>query len=127
MNGTYSMVYGGSEGVGLGIFTLTNSQLVGCALAGGRFRGTVAETATGEFDFDLEQTVPPGVALVQGTSAQELPYTKRITGKLPADFANGKPISLYLPPGDVTVMIVRVTDDWAPYARGLNATITPQT
>ena len=128
MDGTYSFVYSGALGVGLGIFTLTGSQVIGCSLAGGRYRGSLTkDAATGEFDIDVEQTVPAGVALVQGTSAQSLPYVKGLSGKLPADFDNGKPIQLFLPPGFVTIMVRRVPDEWAPYARGVNVSITPQT
>jgi hypothetical protein len=127
MNGTYSFVYSGFDGVGLGVFHLRDSVLVGCDLGGCRYRGVFAkDEATGEIEMSLEQTVRPGVSLVQGTSPQDIPYTKSLSGRLPAEFDNGRPIELLLPPGPVTVMIHRVPDDWAPYAYGVEISITPE-
>ncbi len=126
MSETYGFVYSGFAGVGMGMFSVTEGQLIGTDLGGISYRGTfLKDEVTGEIDIALEQTVPPGVFLVQGTSAQDMPYIKSISARLPADFDQGKPIEVFLPPGHVILMIRRVPDEWEPYTHGVNVSITP--
>jgi hypothetical protein len=126
MSETYSFVYSGSAGVGIGMFSVTDGQLVGTDLEGVSYRGTfLKDEMTGEIDIALDQTVPVGVFLVQGTSAQDLPYIKSISARLPADFDQGKPIEVFLSPGPVILMIRRIPDEWEPYTHGVNVSITP--
>ena len=126
MNGTYGFVYCGFAGVGVGIFRVSDSALVGVDLAGARYRGRISEdSATGAFVLSFEMTVPAGVFLVQGTSPQDMSYTKSATVKLPADFADGKPFEVFIAPGNVTMMVKRIPDDFAPYANGVTVDIRP--
>jgi hypothetical protein len=128
MNGTYGFVYCGALGVGMGFFRITDSELVGCSLAGGRFRGHVAEDqTTGEIDLTLEHTVPAGVALVQGTSPQDVTYIKNALVRVPPGFGDGKPFEVYLAPGNVTLMAKRMSDDWSRYADGMIVSVLPVT
>ena len=48
-----------------------------------------------------------------------------VTLNLPPNFDNGEPIKLVIPPGDITLMIRRIPDDYGPYASGVRLTITP--
>lgn len=125
---TYGFVYSGVAGVGIGIFRIADGKLVGTDLGGVRYRGSfVIDETTGEISLDLDQTVPAGVFLVQGTSPQDVPYIESISGKWPADFAERKPIEMHLPPGPVTLMVRRIPDNWSAHADGVNVSITPQT
>jgi hypothetical protein len=128
MSSTYGFVYSGFVGVGLGIFRVTDSQLVGCDLGGVIYQGTfIKDEATGEMVLSVDQTVPPGVFLVQGTSPLDMTHTRKILGRLPATFDDGKPMELHTDIGSVTLMIRRIPDEWAPYADGVNMQITPMT
>ncbi len=88
MDAVYGFVYCGSIGVGMGVFRVTGTDLVGVDLTGARYRGqVVVDATTGEIDFDFEMTVPAGVFLVQGTSPMDVPYTKKVSvKKLPPGF-----------------------------------------
>jgi hypothetical protein len=126
MNGTYGFVYSSIEGVGVGVFRITGSELVGVYLAGGRYKGrAVADSATGEIDLSFDMTVPAGVFLMQGTSPQDIPYTKNASIRVPADFGDGKPFEVYVAPANVTLMVKRIPDGFAPYADGVTVDIRP--
>jgi hypothetical protein len=124
MNGTYSFVYSGPTGVGLGIFRITDTKLVGVDLGGVRYRGEVIEDPEG-IDLSIEMTVPTGVFLVQGVSPQDLPYTKLLSFRTPPNFGDGEPFKAYTPPATVTLMIKRISDDYAAYADGVVVDIRP--
>ena len=123
MDGTYGFVYCGFEGPGMGIFRLENSRLVGADFAGSRYRGQVAiDEATGEIDLSFDMTVPPGVSLVQGTSAQNIPYTKRGRVKVPPAFGDGEPFQIFVAPGPVTMMVKRIPEEYKVRVRCLAVT-----
>jgi hypothetical protein len=127
MSRTYGFVYSGYVSVGMGVFRVDGTELVGVDLAGGRYRGqVVVDPATGEIDFDFEMTVPAGGFLVQGTSPINISYTKTVSvKKLPADFGDGKPFEVYVPPGKVTMMVKRIPDEYSSYADGVSVDIRP--
>jgi hypothetical protein len=91
-------------------------------------RRAVSERPNGAgYKIVYDMFVPPHVFLVQGGSPQEMAHTRSgVTLDLPPDFDNGEPIKLMIPPGDVTLMIRRITDDYAAYAAGVKLTITPE-
>jgi hypothetical protein len=126
MDGTYSFVYRGFFGVGMGLFKVTDGSLVGVDFGGGRYRGTiVVGSTTREMDLAIQMTVPAGVFLVQGTSAQDLEYTKMVSTKVHPNFNEGRPFDVMIPPGSVTLMVVQIPDDWEPYTAGFRLTIAP--
>jgi hypothetical protein len=122
MNGTYGFVYSGARGVGLGIFTIRDSVLVGSDTGGARYSGRVAvDASSGDVTVSFEMYVPAGVLLVQGASEQEMNYTKaNLSLTLPRDFDNGEPIGVYIPPGNVTLMLRQIPDDYAVFTNGFD-------
>jgi hypothetical protein len=116
MDGTYGFVYCGANGIGLGVLTVTKGVVRGSDYAGGKYDGTAQENADGTIDLTLSFEVRPGVALVQGTSAQDVPHTRQINAHLPPHFGDGEPQEIASPPGTVTVMFKRVSDEFAPAA-----------
>jgi hypothetical protein len=116
IDGTYGFVYCGATGLGIGVFTVQNDALEGSDYGGSRYIGTAKEASDGRILLSFHLEVPAGVTLVQGTAPQEFPHSKRITQTLPPNFGDGKPQELQLPPGTVTAMIKRVSDDFAPAA-----------
>jgi hypothetical protein len=123
INGTYGFVYCGLTGVGIGAFTTKDGVLNGCD-AGCEYTGSVSvDAATGDYIIDFVQHTPAGIELVQGVEALPWPSDRPRQIRLPPDF-DGKPLSLALPPGSVTVIFKRMPDTAAPFARGF--TITPK-
>jgi hypothetical protein len=77
MNGTYGFVYSGIMGVGLGVFIIQNSVFLGSDTGGAKYSGhAVQDMATGAITILFEMFVPEGTALIHGTSAQDIKYTK---------------------------------------------------
>jgi hypothetical protein len=126
-DGTFGFVYCGQIGVGVGVMVIKNNMLKGADLSGGRYTGAVKELLDGGgYTITYDMFVPPNVFLVQGAAPQEMAHTRSgVTLDLPLDFDNGEPIKLVIPPGDVTLMIRRIPDEYAAYARGVKLTITP--
>src|SRR5579863_3874974 len=126
MNGTYGFVFSSSAGVGIGVFRINDSVLIGVDLAGARYRGRVTEDATtGEIDLSFDMTVPAGVFLVQGTSPQDIPYTKSASVTVPPDFGDGKPFEVYIAPASANLMVKRIPDEFAGCADGVTVSVTP--
>lgn len=110
--GVYGLVYCGNTGVGIGVFSINEGgEVTGSDFAGGKYRGNAHKAATGEVLFDVIFVVTPDMETVQGTGAQDVPYTRPIKYTFSANFGDGAPQHLALPPVGVTVMIKRIPDE----------------
>lgn len=114
LDGTYGFVYCGNTGVGIGVFSINaGGEVTGSDAGGGRYRGHAHEGANGEVLFDVVFVVTPGMETVQGTGPQDTHHTRIIKHTFPANFGDGAPQRLRMPPGEITVMIKRIPDDFA--------------
>src|SRR5580692_1994963 len=113
IEGTYGFVYCGANGLGFGVFTVAGGRLAGVDYVGGKYDGTAKENDDGSISIAIDFVVRPGAVLVQGTSPQEVPYQRRIEQTLPPSFGDGRPVELHSPPGFITLMIKRVSDEFA--------------
>ena len=111
IDGAYSVVYGGEIGQGVAIIRIANGLVEGSDFVGGKYHGTATVDIAGNIDLDISITVPLQVLLVQGTSSQDVPHTRLIKHKFPRLFGDGKPQTIVVPPGTVTVMIKRLPDE----------------
>jgi hypothetical protein len=110
IDGTYGFVYSGVNGLGLGVFTILGEKFEGVDFVGNRYTGTAREQHHGTISISIDFDVKPGIALVQGTAAQQLPDRRHIEHEMPAGFGNGRPVEIPVPRGSVTVMVKRVPD-----------------
>ena len=113
IDGTYGFVYSGLNGLGFGVFTILGEKFEGVDFVGNRYTGTAREQHHGTISISIDFDVKSGIALVQGTAAQQLPYRRHIEHEMPAGFGNGRPVEMPVPPGSLTVMVKRIPDDWA--------------
>jgi hypothetical protein len=113
IQGTYCFVYSGVNGLGVGVFTVTGENFRGVDFGGGRYSGTAQENDDGSISIVVDFDVHPGMVLVQGTAPQDVPHRRRIEHKMPRDFGDGKAVEIPSPPGSITVMVKRVSDDYA--------------
>jgi hypothetical protein len=116
LDGTYGFLYSGAISLGFGVFNIKGGKVVGSDYAGGRYHGTATEGANGKIAVDITFEVAPGLPLVQGTSPQELPYSRRIQETFPPGFGDGAPLTFESPPGNITTMIKRIPDGFEPAA-----------
>src|SRR5215467_7145118 len=102
-DGIYSMTFRGHADWGMGMLIIQGGVITGADVAGGLYDG-VYEQQGSDLLVTLTMTVPPGVALVQGTPAQPKQYSFPIQTKLPARcLLEGEVALLELPPGPVNV------------------------
>jgi hypothetical protein len=112
IDATYGFVYCGVNGLGVGLFVIENGRFTGSDYAGARYEGTASENGDGSISIEISFEVPPGVILVQGTSPQDLPHTRRVSHTFPPAFGDGTPQAVNSPPGTVTLMIKRVEESF---------------
>jgi hypothetical protein len=124
IDGTYGFVYCGSNGLGVGVFCVRGDRFEGLDYAGGRYEGTAVEDQHGNIHLRLTFEGPPGMAPVQGTTAQNAPLRRELRQIMPRDFGDGRPIDIISRSRTVTVMVKRIPDEFAPAAtRGLSTEI----
>jgi hypothetical protein len=117
INGVYGFVYCGANGIGMGAFVVKDGHVVGHDLGGGKYAGFATVNGDGTIDLDITMRVAPGTELVQGTSAQELPYERPMKHCCPPGFGDGEPMRIQAQPGEVIVMVKRIPDDFEDAAR----------
>ena len=110
IDGTYGFVYCGNRGVGMGVFTITGTQVEGRDFVGSGYSGTAVEDGDGNIVLDVQMQIPANVALVQGTAPQDLPHTRQISWTFPPVFGDGEPQMVEFV-GPVTVMVKRIPDE----------------
>jgi hypothetical protein len=113
IDGTYGFVYSGANGIGIGVFAISDGRIVGSDFVGGRYTGSATEQADGRIAVELTFDVRPGMMLVEGTSPQDVPHSRRITHLFSADFGDGVPEIVNAPPGLLTLMIKCCSDEFA--------------
>jgi hypothetical protein len=113
IDGTYGFVYCGVNGLGVGVFTISNGSIRGCDFGGLRYSGSATEDDDGSILAEMRLDVPEGAALVGGTSEQDVPYRREIKHKFPPLFGDGRPQEVVLAPGTVTIMVKMIPDEYA--------------
>ena len=113
IEGNYVFVYLGANRLGIGFFTVKGEQFHGTDYDGGRYDGTARENADGSISLDIEVDEKPATTLVKGTAAQEVPHRRKIRATMPPNFGDGSPQELPSPPGKLTVMVMRATENFA--------------
>jgi hypothetical protein len=114
LDGTYGFVYCGSTGLGIGAFVVNDIKVVGCDYSGGRYSGSLTEDTAGNLLLDVTFVVAAGTTVVQGAAAQDIPYARPLKHTFPpGGFGDGTPQKIGVPPGEVTVMVKRIPDEFA--------------
>ena len=111
IEGIYGFVYCSNNGFGMGVFTIKGEQFIGVDSGGVNYDGTAKEQEDGSIVLDV-QLVPPELETAQSRASQDLPRTRHFVTTLPPAFGNGNPQEISSVPGNVTVMIRQVRDDF---------------
>jgi hypothetical protein len=100
----------GTGGFSVIVIKVAKGELVGNDTAGGRYKGTLADSANGEIDATVEATYPPGVFGIWGGSVGETVQHRTITATVPKSFfADGTPYTL--PSYELKMFAVPVSPD----------------
>jgi hypothetical protein len=117
LDGTYGFVYCGVTGLGIGVIVVSGSAIVGSDYSGGRYLGTLIENEAGDVEFSVDFHVAAGTTVVQGTAEQDIPYVRPLRHVFgPRTFGDEAPFQISVPPGEVTVMMKQIPDEFAPAA-----------
>jgi hypothetical protein len=111
IEGTYGFVYCSDNGFGMGVFTIKGEQFIGVDSGGVNYDGTAKEQEDGSIALDV-MLVPPELETGLSRASQRPPHTRQFVTTLPPAFGNGKPQEISSVPGNVTVMIRQVRDDF---------------
>ena len=109
IEGTYGFVYCSDNGFGMGVFTIKGEQFVGVDSGGVNYDGTAKEQKDGLIALDVKLNVSPELETAQSRASQ---YTRHFLTTLPPAFGDGKPQEIASVPGNVTVMIRQMRDDF---------------
>ena len=94
-NGFYSITFGGSGGSGVGVVVLQNGVITGADGGGNIYDGRYEPDAqSGALRFHVDVTIPAHMPMVLGEAPHPEPWTFSMNGTLPANFANGLPITI---------------------------------
>jgi len=108
VNGIYALTFRGASGLGMGLLELRDGIAAGADAAGATYDGTYVETDQ-DIRLTLSMTVPPGVALVQGTRPRPVQYSVPFQATFPKTaIETNEPILIDLPPGPVNVIVRRL-------------------
>jgi hypothetical protein len=111
IEGTYGFVYCSGNGFGMGVFTIKGEQFIGVDSGGVNYDGTAKEQKDGSIALDVKLNVPSELETARNAS-QRPPHTRQFVTTLPPAFGDGKPQEISSVPGNVTVMIRQVRDDF---------------
>lgn len=110
MNGIYSMVYRGLADWGIALLLLKDGLVCGTDANSVLFDGEY-KIEGGAMQVDLQLTVPPGVALVQGTPAQPTSYQVPISANIPLSrFGTSEPTLVQTGVGPVNILVRKLRD-----------------
>jgi hypothetical protein len=108
LDGIYSITFRGRADWGMGMIILQHGSITGADAMGALYDGSYIDSGA-NLEIRFTMTVPPGVALVQGTPAQPKAYSISTEATVPKTaFAEGHPVLLQLPPGPVNVIFRRL-------------------
>jgi hypothetical protein len=117
LEGTYGFVYCGITGLGIGVIVVNGGTIVGSDFSGGRYTGTLIEDGAGNLEFNVDFLVAAGTTVVQGSAEQDIPHVRPLRHIFrPGTFGDGVPFRISVPPGEVTLMMKQIPDEFAPAA-----------
>ncbi|RWQ28345.1 hypothetical protein [Mesorhizobium sp.] len=111
VDGTYSVAASAIAGTSLAICVIKDGVLTGNDVGGARYKGVVS-VADGIVQFRVDYTMPPGGALIWGTSTTEVWETRSINHDISAEeWESGKPI--YMPREGMYLIFTPVPEEWS--------------
>lgn len=109
MEGFYAVYYTGVAGLGHAVLVINEKIVTGADVAGGVYNGSYSITEKGEFNVEINFTIPAGTTLVTGQTLPE-EFTQTITTKLNSNFANGQPVPVNTQLGPVNAVFKKLRD-----------------
>jgi hypothetical protein len=106
----YVAYFTGVAGQSIGLFYIGDGMLVGVDVATMQYDGSYQTKRDGSLEGVVEYVLPAGVALITGAPAAVAPTRVSVKLTLPADFADGRVITIETPLGPVNAKFEKVRD-----------------
>lgn len=110
MDGIYSLIFRGLTDWGMAVLVLRHGLVCGADLHAVQIDGVYSVTAEA-LTVNVTITVPPGVALVQGTPAQPTTYQFPISASFPlGHIGTSNPTLVNTPVGPLNILLRKLRD-----------------
>ncbi|WLB64658.1 hypothetical protein QIH96_05280 [Bradyrhizobium japonicum] len=106
----YVAYFTGVAGQSIGLFYIGDGTLVGVDVATMQYDGAYQTAADGSLEGVVEYVLPAGASLITGAPAGTAPTRVAVKLALPADFADGRVITIETPLGPVNAKFEKVKD-----------------
>jgi hypothetical protein len=106
----YVAYFTGIAGQSIGLFYIGDGLLVGVDVATMQYNGSYKTKRDGTLEGVVEYVLPAGVSLITGAPAGVAPTKVSTKLTLPADFADGRVITIETPLGPVNAKFEKIRD-----------------
>jgi hypothetical protein len=106
----YVAYFTGVAGQSIGLFYIGDGMLVGIDVATMQYNGSYQIRPDGGLEGLVEYVLPAGAPLITGTPVGAAPTSVSVKLALPADFADGRVITIETPLGPVNAKFEKVRD-----------------
>ena len=106
----YVAYFTGVAGQSIGLFYIGDGMLVGVDVATMHYDGSYQTNPDGSLEGVVEYVLPAGASLITGAPTGAAPTRASVKLTLPADFADGRVITIETPLGPVNAKFEKVKD-----------------
>jgi hypothetical protein len=111
LDGTYSYVFSGTFGAGMGAFRIKGGLMSGGDFNGVDFSGTIGPAERSDMlEASLTFDLPGALGVVQKVLSPGLKQLRSRTFHIPADFTEGKPFEAHADPVSAWLIVKRIHD-----------------
>ena len=111
LDGTYSYVFSGTFGAGMGAFRIKGDRMAGGDFNNVKFAGSIAPAQRADIlEVSLTFDLPGALGVVQKVLSPGLKQLRSRRFHIPADFAEGKPFEAHADPVSAWLIVKRIHD-----------------
>jgi hypothetical protein len=106
----YVAYFTGVAGQSIGLFCIGDGLLIGIDVAAMQYDGAYTTKDDGSLEGAVQYVLPAGVSLITGAPAGVAPTRIKTNLNFPADFADGRVITIDTPLGPVNARFEKIRD-----------------
>jgi hypothetical protein len=106
----YAAYMTGAAGQTVGLFLIGDGIIAGVDVGAMRYDGAFTTNPDGSLEGAVEYVIPPSTPLITGAAAGAAPMRVSIALKLPANFDDGRVVTVDTPLGPVNVRLEKIRD-----------------
>ena len=106
----YAAYFTSFAGQSIGLFYIGDGLLTGIDVGTMKYDGAYKTMPDGSLEGTVEYVVPPGVSLITGTPPSNTPTKLQLKLTLPANFDDGRVITIETPAGPVNARFEKIKE-----------------